>query len=50
MQDNEGHFGGFSWRILTLNEGQCRTIAKKQKQTKKTLKLDENTGNQYVHL
>ena len=29
MQDNEGDFWGFCRTILTLNEGQCRTIKKK---------------------
>ena len=28
-QDNSGHFGDFCRTILTLNEGQCRTISKK---------------------
>ena len=39
MQDSKGHFGGFCKTILTLNEGQCRTIWKK---------ITKNTGEYRV--
>ena len=40
MHDNEEHFWGFCRTILTLNEGQCRTISRK--------KITKNTGEYRV--
>ena len=41
MQDNKGQFWGFCRSVLTLNEGQCRTISKK---------ITKNTGEYRVPL
>ena len=45
MQDNEGHFKVFCKTVLTLSEGQCRTISKKKKK-----KITKNTGEYRVQV